>query len=226
MYLLIVGAPRSGTTLLASMIGMHSDVAMLIEDRWFSIKKLTGKKVLANKLCIPIQLDFTKRATYFTRLMKKLGSYQNYPASKYNMEDYLQLEGLKVITLIRDKDDVVNSIMKRGRKEKIIAEKRWKMAMQIMHRLNTEHADKTVTVSYEDLVGEPERLLKKLSDFIGIDFQPQMLEGYKHNILYPGENGIDKSRAFRSKALNGDGFEKTSKSNELYENLMGLRMNP
>jgi hypothetical protein len=137
MYLLIVGAPRSGTTLLASMIGMHSDVAMLIEDRWFSIKKLTGKKVLANKLCIPIQLDFTKRATYFTRLMKKLGWYQNYPASKYNMEDYLQLEGLKIIALIRDKDDVVNSIMKRGRKEKMIAEKRWKMAMQIMHRLNT-----------------------------------------------------------------------------------------
>jgi len=226
MYLLIIGAPRSGTTLLASMIGVHPDVAMLIEDRWFSIKKLTGKKVLANKLCIPIQLELTKRATYFSRLMKKLGWYQNYTASKFNIEDYLKLDGIKIISLIRDRSDVVNSIIKRGKKEKRIAEKRWNRAIEIMHELNTNYPEKTITISYEDLVIQPENLLKKISDFIGIDFQPQMLEGYKHNILYPGETGIDKSRAFKSKALNGSGLDEVSKSKHLYNRLMELRTNP
>ena len=31
-YLLLIGAPRSGTTLLATMIGRHTDVGMLNED--------------------------------------------------------------------------------------------------------------------------------------------------------------------------------------------------
>jgi len=61
-HLLIIGAPRSGTTLLAAMIGAHSKVAMLIEDRFFSIKKLTGKEVLANKLCIPHQLEIDRKS--------------------------------------------------------------------------------------------------------------------------------------------------------------------
>jgi hypothetical protein len=146
--------------------------------------------------------------------------------SKYNIEDYLKLEGIKIIALIRDKSDVVNSIMKRGKKEKKIAEKRWNRAVEIMHQLTTDHPEKTITVSYEDLVMQPEGLLAKISEFIGIDFQPHMLEGYKHNILYPGETGIDKSRAFKSKVLNGNQFQEISRSNQLYNSLMELRVSP
>src|SRR6185369_4750458 len=112
MYLLIVGAPRSGTTLLASMIGMHSDVAMLIEDRFFAIKRLTGKKVLANKLCIPHQMEMSKRSTFVKKRIQKFGFLKNYPTSKYNIEDYLKLEDIKIIGIIRDANDVVSSIMK------------------------------------------------------------------------------------------------------------------
>src|SRR5215471_12149239 len=115
MYLLIVGAPRSGTTLLATMIGMHSDVAMLIEDRFFGIKKLTGKKVLANKLCIPIQIEMNKRSDFFRQRLQRLGYLKNYTTSKFNIQDYLKLEGIKIITIVRESGDVVNSIMKRGK---------------------------------------------------------------------------------------------------------------
>lgn len=202
MYLLIVGSPRSGTTLFASMIGMHSDVAMLIEDRFFAIKKLMGKKVLANKLCIPNQIEISQRANYLSRPLRRMGFMPNHSMSKFNIEDYLKLKDLKILTIIRDPNDVISSIMKRGKKEEKIAQERWCRAIEIIDYLQTEHADKTATISYEDLVNEPEKLIRKVAAFLDLEFQPAMLDGYKYNILYPGEDGIDKSKAYKSKAEN------------------------
>jgi hypothetical protein len=199
MYLLIIGAPRSGTTLLASMIGAHSDVAMLIEDRTFAIKKLTGKKVLSNKLCIPHQTEIKKKASLFSRYMQKIGFLKNYPTSKFSIEDYLQLEDLKILSIIRNGNDIIDSIMKRGKKTQQIALKRWSRSIEMILYLSNNYPLQTAIISYEDLVTQPEKMLKKISLFLDIKFQPQMLEGYKYNILYPNESGIDKTRAFRTK---------------------------
>ena len=42
--LLIIGAPRSGTTLLASMIGAHPETAITIEDNldWWCVLTCSG----------------------------------------------------------------------------------------------------------------------------------------------------------------------------------------
>jgi hypothetical protein len=227
MYLLIIGSPRSGTTLLATMIGMHSDVAMLIEDRFFAIKKLTGKKVLANKLCIPIQIEMTKRSNFVKKRLQRFGYLKNYTTSKFNIEDYLKLEGIKIITIIRDCEDVINSIMKRGRKEKKVAEERWSRAIEMIYKLQTKFPEIVVTLSYEDLVNEPESLIKQLADFIKIDFQPQMLEGYKHNMLYPGESGIDSTRAFKAKTtMSNNNFNISAEINDLYNKLLDIKIKP
>lgn len=227
MYLLVIGAPRSGTTLLASMIGSHSDVAMLIEDRFFSIRKLTGKKILANKLCIPIQLELTQKANSFTRTAQKIGLFKNLSVSKFNSEDYLSLKDPKIIAIIRDGNHVVSSIMKRGKKEKQIATARWNRAIQIISELYKKNPDKTLVVSYEDLVKEPESLLRKICAFLQIDFEPQMLEGYKHNILYPGESGIDKSRANQShKVLDSETSNNQLAIHKLYNELLEIKTKP
>jgi len=228
MYLLIIGAPRSGTTLLASMIGSHSNVAMLIEDRFFSIKKLTGKKILANKLCIPIQLELTQKANYFTRAVQKIGLLKNISVSRFNSEDYLSLKDSKIIAIIRDGDHVVRSIMKRGEKEKKIATGRWNRAIQIISELYKKNPDKTLVISYEDLVKEPEKLLGKICAFLQIEFEREMLEGYKHNILYPGESGIDKSRAFQSqhKVIDSETSNHQLAINELYNKLLEVKTKP
>jgi hypothetical protein len=200
MYLLILGSPRSGTTLLSSMIGTHTDVAMLIEDRTFAIKKLTSKKVLANKLCIPHQIEITKRANHFTNfLRRKLGLIKNYPSSKNNIEDYLALEDAKIICIVRDYRDVVASIMKRGKKDLTVAKGRWIRGIDMMYELSTQYPEKVIVVSYEDLVKNTESILRQLCDFLKISFQEDMLEGYKYNILYPDQKKIDKSRAFKAK---------------------------
>jgi hypothetical protein len=203
MYLLVIGSPRSGTTLLASMIGAHSDVAMLIEDRTFAITKLTSKKVLANKLCIPHQIEIEKRGSKLKNLLRRrFNWFKNYPSSIENIEDYLALEGAKVICIVRHHQDVINSIMKRGKKDITIATSRWVRSIEIMEELHRKYTDRVLVITYEDLVQATEPILLRASDFLGVSFQKDMLEGYKYNILYPGEVAIDKTRAFKSERNN------------------------
>ncbi len=226
MYLLIIGAPRSGTTLLASMIGTHSDVAMLIEDRTFAIKKLTGKTILSNKLCIPHQTEIKKKASLFSRYAQKIGFLENYPTSKFSIEDYLKLENLKILCIIRNGNDIINSIMKRGKKTQQIAFKRWSRSIEMILYLHHNYPLQTAIISYEDLVTEPEKMLKSISLFLDVKFQPQMLEGYKYNILYPNESGIDKTRAFRTKNETGNNImAEHANTLKMYEQLLQSKIN-
>ena len=215
MYLLIIGAPRSGTTLFASMISAHNEVAMLIEDRFFAVKKLTGKKILANKLCIPHQTELVKRANYFSRIAKKIGLLKNYTTSSYNINDYINLPDSKIFAIIRNGHDVVSSIKKRGGKEEKSAIYRWQRAMEIIYQLKIQNADKVALISYEELVKRPEEILRQLSLLLNIEFQPQMLEGYKYNFLYPGENKIDSSKAVKEN-LSSDSYKFSEKSLDQY----------
>ncbi len=231
MYLLILGSPRSGTTLLASMIGAHTEVAMLIEDKHFAIRKLTSKKIAGNKLCIPNQVDLNKRATCFSLFLKKKFNIQSYPTSKYNIEDYINLKDLKIINILRDYKDVIYSNVKRGegRKQRKIEQDKavhwWSRAVEVMYELSQKHSEKVITVSYEDLVNEPEKILRKITEYINIEFQQRMLEGYKFTKLYPGETGIDKSRAFKTTQQN-EPLNLSQKTVELYQNLIKLKINP
>lgn len=202
MYLLIIGSPRSGTTLFASMISAHSNVAMLIEDKFFAVKKLTGKKVLANKLCIPHQIELSRRSNYFSRLFKKLGMSKNYTASGYNIKDYMHLPDSKILAIIRNGDDVISSIMSRGKKARRIAMHRWEKAIEIIYQLKKENTEKIDVVSYEALLKQPEQILRQVSDFLDIEFESQMLEGYKYNILYPDRTRIDASKAAKPDSNN------------------------
>jgi len=232
MYLLILGSPRSGTTLLASMIGSHTEVAMLIEDKYFAIRKLTSKKILGNKLCLPNQIDLNKRATSFSLLLKKRFGIESYPTSKYNIEDYLNLQDLKIINIVRDYNDVIYSNIKRGEgreQRKIERDKAvqwWSKAVEIMFELTQKHSEKVITVSYEDLVTEPEKILRKISDYIGIEFQQKMLEGYKFTKFYPNETGIDKTRAFKTVSMKNKYPSLGQKAEEAYQNLIKLKINP
>ena len=48
--LLLLGCQRSGTTLLAAMLGRHSEISMLFESVTDDTMKLIGKKYCGNKL--------------------------------------------------------------------------------------------------------------------------------------------------------------------------------
>jgi hypothetical protein len=197
-YLLILGSPRSGTTLLASLIGSHPDVAMLIEDVNFTIIKLTGKKVAANKLCIPNQIQIYRRAGFSSKIIRKAG-LQNiikiYPNSRFTIIDYLALENSKIIAIIRNGYDVVFSIQKRGEKKFGLSAYRWCKAIETIHYLYNTYTNRVFLLSFENLVNNPEKQLKAITGFLGLSFEKSMLNGYKYNPIYTREIKIDKAKA-------------------------------
>ena len=54
--LLIIGPPRSGTTLLAALLAAHSHIGVIMEGMGYDARHLLGVEVWANKLCVPNQI--------------------------------------------------------------------------------------------------------------------------------------------------------------------------
>ena len=58
-----------------------------------------------------------------------------------------------------------------------------------------------------------------------LEFESGMLEGYKYNILYPGEKGIDKTKANKERATsNGANGLIDHKQMELYQKLLQAKI--
>jgi hypothetical protein len=51
--LLVIGPPRSGTTLLAAILSCHSEICILMEEFRGSSRLILSKKIKGVKLCIP-----------------------------------------------------------------------------------------------------------------------------------------------------------------------------
>lgn len=196
-HLLIIGAPRSGTTLLTAMIGRHREVALLNEDKGWAMRSIVSKRVVGNKRCIPNQIELKKRGIFQLRLFKELGLIREYQSSRYSIEDYLQLPDIKIIAIIRDGNDVISSIIRRSEKDFKGASYRWCRAIEIVYELKTRYDDKVMIVSFEDLVVHPEANMKRAASFLGLDFEEEMVEGYKYNPYYP-EGGLNREKVHRS----------------------------
>ena len=197
-YLLVLGAPRSGTTLLACMIARHSEIALLREDLGMTVKKLLSKKVIGNKLCVPNQIEIERTKVFGRNVFRKVGIFKRSPASRFCIQDYFRLGNTKIIAIIRDGNDVVFSNMKRGNKSFSTSAYRWRKSVQIIHELKSSYGDKVFVMSFEDLVVKPEKLMKSVSEFLGLPYQKEMLDGYKFSTKYP-EAEIVKSKAFSHK---------------------------
>jgi hypothetical protein len=78
-HLLILGAPRSGTTLLATMVSQHTEIGILNEDRgcWYRENGMNIDKVnRAQKESIDFKLAERVPATYrkYQELTKMCGT--------------------------------------------------------------------------------------------------------------------------------------------------------
>jgi Sulfotransferase family len=186
-HLLLIGAPRSGTTLLATMIGRHTDVGMVNEDvTGRAIRKVLGKQLTGNKLCVPNQIQLRRRDFFAARLLKRLGVIGEAPKSKYCIRDYLELPNLKVIAIIRDGSASISSMMVRGGARLRKAARRWAEAIETIDEINRQYHERVLVVAFEDLLLQPEKTLRKICTFLNVNFQEPMLHGYEDNPSYPG----------------------------------------
>ncbi|MEZ4867758.1 MAG: HAD-IIIC family phosphatase [Caldilineaceae bacterium] len=63
-----------------------------------------------------------------------------------------------------------------------LAELNWLVSHQnILQFLNTVSPERQIAITFEDLVGQPAATMQRLSQFIGVDFTPAMVQPYDNN---------------------------------------------
>ncbi len=194
--LLILGCQRSGTTLLAAMLGGHSEINMLFESKTEDIFSLIGKKYNGNKLLTWRQIRMDQRSNRFGHMMNRLANldfskdhvahrFRPYPNSCLSIRDYID-RGAKIICLYRKKVEVVNSIRNRTKMSQAQAEKEYDLAVAEMDKVGAQ----ALRIEFSDLVTNPEETLTGICSELGLKFEPRMLKGPEYNFVYPHKEVI------------------------------------
>jgi hypothetical protein len=196
-HVLLIGAPRSGTTLLGTMIGSHSDVGMVNEDVDIrALGRVLGKRLTGVKLCVPNQIRLEKKSYFGSQFLKKCSLIAESPKSYFSITEYLSNPNLKVIGIIRDGNDSVRSMMVRGKAKFKKAARRWGEAIETIYAIKQRSPDRILVVSFEDLVLDPTVTILRVCDFLGLAFEDRMLAGHKLNPYYP-EPRLDPNKVYR-----------------------------
>ncbi|MEM6780304.1 MAG: hypothetical protein AAF569_00415 [Pseudomonadota bacterium] len=198
--ILVLGTSRGGTTLLSSSLGAHPDIAMLDEDMNGAICNITGGKIPANKLCVPNQIDFEKKWNPIFALGLSNGFFRKtlfmnkIPKGIYNLQDYNKFGDMHFIGILRHPAGVLSSIQKRENKSLDVACYRWQRCLEVFETLKNQDGFNFNILSFESLVENPVGHLKELSDWLGVSYNPVMMEGPKSNKRYSYDKGFDPSK--------------------------------
>jgi hypothetical protein len=213
-HVLIIGTPRSGTTLFCSMLGCHPEIALLSEDLNCGEFKLVSKKIVGNKLCIPNQIELEKsyiRSTFdhvygelqknLNKLRLKFGQKTPIPRSRkarLSIKDYQRRNDidLAIFGVVRSPFQGVASILNRGSQSDNVACYRWKRGIEILYTLiNSDNTNEQVhIVYYDNLVKNPQITMEKCLDILDCEFSDEVLKGYLHTPQYQGNKAIDKNK--------------------------------
>ncbi len=195
----IIGLQRTGTTLLASMLGRHSEINMLFESVTKDSLKLIGKEWNGNKLLAYRQIRERQRSSRWGHFINRVVNFdfkkenrhhlvRIYPTSKMSIEDYKK-QGAIFITIERDKESSIKSMMKRAGQSRKQAVYEWEQGMNIINNLKGEN---TYSLNFFDLVNNTDKILLDICDFLDIKYTDKMLEGPKFNFVYPQESIVKK----------------------------------
>lgn len=93
----------------------------------------------------------------------------------------------KFIHIVRDGRDVALSVIKQwwGASDFITAIKFWaETVRQARKMLGMLPSERYIELKFEHLVAFPERELKKIADFLGVDYEVKMVSNYKNKALH------------------------------------------
>ncbi|NQZ87209.1 MAG: sulfotransferase [Colwellia sp.] len=213
-HVLIIGTPRSGTTLFCSMLGCHPEIALLSEDLNCGEFKLVSKKVVGNKLCIPNQIElqqsyfrssfdhvYGELQKYLNKLRLKFGQKTPIPRSRkarLSIKDYQQNSDIDLVVfgVVRSPFQGIVSILNRGSQSEDIACYRWKRGIEILYTLisSNNNNEQVHIVYYDNLVKNPQITMVKCLDFLHCEFSDEVLKGYLHTPQYQGNKTIDRNK--------------------------------
>jgi len=91
---------------------------------------------------------------------------------------------LPTIFILRDGRTCIRSKIQRTGQPVETALARWRYSVQVMKRYQRE-ADRFTVVRFEDLVEQPERELRRICEFLNLEFTPAMFDGTQNKKLQP-----------------------------------------
>lgn len=195
-HLLIIGAPRSGSTWLFNMLSEHPSIASLkyeltIYNRYFApiLKAYDYEKEFAhntgNKIGLPLLADREELIGFFKKIVDEL--YNRFPESDrewiidkhpfYSLEPEIiaaVLPNVFVIDLIRDGREVAVSWMNTRKKagfgasDMNEAAKDWDRLTRSATLFEKTPGINYLKIYYHDLTTHPELVLKKIILFTGL----------------------------------------------------------
>lgn len=221
----IVGHSRSGSTLLASLLGEHTKIAALPEthfvrsslyggtplQRWLANRSLEAKiKLIYSNVRLPdagIEPEEFERycrkrnvnprssaqlLEAFLRLCQERGGksfiLEKTPGHIAHVRELLSwIPQAKVIYAVRDARDAVSSLLRakwtHSQPQRHAAY--WAWCVRRAHAMKTAYPEQVYIARYEDILLDSARSLEEICNFIGVEYQDQMLIGERAEAVVP-----------------------------------------
>lgn len=223
------------------VLGSHPDVFYAGEAKKSRFlgdpKKPLRKRVC--KLCGPdceVWGDFVvpPKPDLYEQLARKVGApviadSTKDPAWIRERAREMQAAGVphKLVFLVRDGRAVVNSRLRKTPDEPLERTiERWQTRIRQTRLLVAERPADSTLVRYEELVTEPEAVVRRLATFLGLDYDEAMLRYEEHRHHPLGGNTGTQSVVARAAVARADGVPGTfaevpARSRDYYQNLRG-----
>ncbi|HQU47504.1 MAG TPA: sulfotransferase [Pirellulales bacterium] len=208
----VVGCPRSGTTLLQQALNRHSQIAIPPETSFATLVRSSYRRQVEHVRCINADLGISLPlpAAQIRRLedvrllydkmadgyVKRLGRAVTHFGEKtprhqrFLPQLWTWFPDAKVVLIYRDGRDVALSLSKvpwmPG--DVRVGFALWLHYVRAQRRVPAARASQLHLVRYEDFVTFPERELRSVAAFLGLDYEPAMADacGNREGIN-PGE---------------------------------------
>lgn len=167
--IVIGGCGRSGTTLLLSILGAHPHIHAIQEEMFAFFPLPFRLRPLLRHLQAPDAQNGWRRWCEKT------------PKNVRSFGEILQAfeDEVRLIHMVRDGRDVVTSHHPNSPQRYYVPPERWVADVQA----GLDYEAHTLLVRYEDLIADVEGTLRKVCDYLGEDFHPQIMEFYRHTTV-------------------------------------------
>lgn len=220
----VVGHPRSGTTLVATLLGRHPNISMPPETQFFpeiyvhggAEGSELGRRALENPRVRDLGLDESRfmsefQATsmtfkdlfeliirsYCAKVEKKRPGEKSPHHLKWAETLLRWFPDAKIISVVRDGRDVANSLMDVPWSHKNIIKHSfdWAVSQMLADRMLDKASDRFRVVRYESLLMAPEAVLTEMCDFLSEIYDPVMMDAGASDTVPTWEAGWkDKAR--------------------------------
>ena len=204
----IVGAGRSGTSLLAAMVDQHPALRCGMEVE--SVHCLGGKSTNVFKRdSAQLRLACFEKACeqhasqwpfqWGNKLTTEQIGFLDDLTNKQSAEVFFNhFSTQKIIYVLRDGRSCIPSKMQRKGKTLEAATASWRQSLVMLEVLQASFSKRLYLLKFEDLLSDPAFHLSAVAKFLGEEYHPQMLEGADSPILpeiYQGQGGLQTEKA-------------------------------